>query len=317
MSRPSARALVDKATPLPSLHALHVFEVAARLGSFTRAGAELNVTQTAVSHQIKQLEGELEVLLFRRTGRGLELTRDGQAWLKELSAIFARLREVNRRLRRQAKGERPVVSLTTLPSFAARWLVPRLGGFIAQHPDIDLRISASEAVVDFAQEPIDVGIRFGPGPYPGLLAEKLLDDFFVVVAAPALAARLKKPADLLRQTLLFDDHEDAWPRWFQLLEVKAPPITRYHQLTDSSLLVEAAVRGQGVALARWSLIQDELSAERLLRVFPRAQALPVGHAYSLVGLRETFRRPEVAAFRDWLRREIRSLFHEFSTAPRD
>ena len=317
MSRPAARAESEKSAPLPSLHALHVFEVAARLGSFTRAGAELNVTQTAVSHQIKQLEEELEVLLFRRTGRGLELTRDGQAWLTELSTIFARLREANRRLRRRAKSERPVVSLTTLPSFAARWLVPRLGGFIAQHPEIDLRISASEGVVDFAQEPIDVGIRFGPGPHPGLFAEKLLDDYFVVVAAPPLAARLKKPADLLRQTLLFDDHEDAWPRCFRALGVKAPPITRYHQLTDSSLLVEAAVRGQGVALARWSLIQDELSAERLLRVFPQARPLPVGHAYSLVGLRETFRRPEIAAFRDWLRREIQSLFHEFSTAPRD
>jgi len=304
-SRPLRSA--EKALPLPSLHALHVFEVAARLGSFTRAGVELNVTQTAVSHQIKQLEGELDVLLFRRSGRGLELTRDGQAWLTELSVIFSRLREANRKLRRPSTSERPVVSLTTLPSFGARWLVPRLGGFLAQHPELDLRISASEAIVDFAREPIDVGIRFGPGPYPGLLAEKLLDDFFIAVAAPSRAARLKKPADLLRQMLLFDDHEDAWPRWFASLAGAAPPITRYHQLTDSSLLVEAAVRGQGVALARWSLIQDELSAGRLLRVFPRVAPLPVGHAYSLVGLRETFRRPEIAAFRAWLRGEIATL----------
>ena len=306
-ARPAAS--VDKLPPLPSLHGLHVFEVAARLGSFTQAGAELRVTQTAVSHQIKQLEGELNVLLFRRTGRGLELTPEGEAWLTELSVIFTRLRETNRRLRRRTKGERPVVSLTTLPSFGARWLVPRLGGFIAKHPDLDLRISASEAVVDFTREPIDVGIRFGPGPYPGLLAEKLLDDHFVIVAAPAKAARLKKPADLLRQTLLFDDHEDAWPRCFAALGLRATTPTRYHQHTDSSLLVEAAVRGQGVAMARWSLIQDELSAGRLLRVFPSAAPLAVGHAYSLVGLRETFRRPEIAAFRDWLRLEIRELAH--------
>jgi LysR family transcriptional regulator, glycine cleavage system transcriptional activator len=307
MSRPAARAATEKQASLPSLHALHVFEVAARLGSFTRAGAELNVTQTAVSHQIKQLEGELGVLLFRRTGRGLMLTGEGQAWLTELSGIFARLREANQRLRRRSTLERPVVSLTTLPSFAARWLVPRLGGFIAKHPDLDLRISSSEATVDFAREPIDVGIRFGKGPYPGLYAEKLLDDYFVVVAAPALAARLKKPLDLLRQTLLFDDHEDAWARCFDALGVSVASITRYHQLTDSSLLVEAAARGQGVALARWSLIQDELLAGRLLRVFPKAPPLPVGHAYSLVGLRETFRRPEIAAFRDWIRREIATL----------
>lgn len=307
MSGSRAAGSADKAPALPSLHALHVFEVAARLGSFTKAGAELRVTQTAVSHQIKQLEGELDVLLFRRTGRGLELTRDGQAWLTELSVIFARLREANRKLRRRSKNERPVVSLTTLPSFGARWLVPRLGAFLAKHPELDLRISASEAIVDFTREPIDVGIRFGPGPYPGLLAEKLLDDFFVAVAAPNKATRLKKPADFLRQTLLFDDHEDAWSRWFAALGVTAPAITRYHQLTDSSLLVEAAVQGQGVALARWSLVQDELAAGRLLRVLPRAEPLPVGHAYSLVGLRETFRRPEIAAFRDWLRLEIAAL----------
>src|SRR6187551_1776050 len=108
MPAPRTVSSVEKAPPLPSLHSLHVFEVAARLGSFTKAGAELRVTQTAVSHQIKQLEGELGVLLFRRTGRGLELTREGQAWLTELSAIFTRLREANRKLRQRLKGERPV-----------------------------------------------------------------------------------------------------------------------------------------------------------------------------------------------------------------
>jgi LysR family transcriptional regulator, glycine cleavage system transcriptional activator len=307
MANPRSSRISDKGLPLPSLHGLHVFEVAARLGSFTKAGAELNVTQTAVSHQIKQLEGELAVLLFRRTGRGLELTRDGQAWLTELSTIFARLRDANRQLRRRAKSERAVVSLTTIPSFGARWLVPRLGGFLAKNPELDLRISTSEAVVDFTREPVDVGIRFGRGPYPGLYFEKLHDDHFVVVAAPGKATRLKKLADLLQQTLLFDDHEDSWSRFFALVGLAESRRTRYHQMTDSGLLVEAAVRGQGVALARWSLIQDELSAGRLLRLFPHTPPLPVGHAYSLVGLRETFRRPEIAAFRDWLRLEMATL----------
>jgi LysR family transcriptional regulator, glycine cleavage system transcriptional activator len=297
----------QKSPPLPSLHALHVFEVAARLGSFTKAGVELNVTQTAVSHQIKQLEGELEVLLFLRTGRGLELTRDGQAWLTELSSIFNRLRDANRKLRQGPRSERPVVSLTTLPSFGARWLVPRLGGFLAKHPELDLRISASETTVDFSRQPIDLGIRFGKGPYPGLLSERLLEDQFVAVAAPSRAARLKKPADLLQQTLLVDDHEDAWPRFFAELRLNRSSRARYHQLTDSGLLVEAAVRGQGVALARWSLIQDELAAGRLLRLFPAIAPLPVGHAYWLVGLRETFRRAEIAAFRAWLRLEVRQV----------
>lgn len=301
-------AAAAQASPaLPSLHALHVFEVAARLGSFTRAASELCVTQTAVSHQIKQLEVELGELLFRRTGRALELTAAGRAWQAELSGIFTRLRDANRKLRDHKRSERPVVSLTTIPSFGTRWLVPRLGAFLTMHPELDLRISTSESIVDFAVEPIDVGIRFGSGRYPGLYREKLFDDFFVVVTAPAHASRLAHLRDLRRQTLLVDDHEDAWLRLFRSVGRSAPASVRFHQLTDSSMLVEAAVRGQGVALARWSLIQDELAAGRLALPLPKLEPLPVGHSYYLVGLRETFRRPEVAAFCDWLRREARAL----------
>jgi LysR family glycine cleavage system transcriptional activator len=293
--------------PLPSLNALHAFEVAARLGSFTKAALELGVTQTAVSHQIKQLEGELDVLLFRRTGRGLVLSDAGRAWQTELSAVFTRLRDANRRLRARQSQERPVVSLTTIPSFGTRWLVPRLGGFLSSHPQIDLRISTGEALVDFATESIDVGIRFGGGRYPGLHCEKLLDDYFLVVASPARAARLKKPRDLLQQTLLSDDHDDAWPRFFSAHGLSLSTRARHHQLTDSGMLVEAAARGQGIGLARWSLIQDELRSGRLQLVFPRLEPLPVGYGYYLVGLRETFRRPEVRAFRDWLVSETKDI----------
>ncbi len=263
--------------PLPSLHA--------RLGSFTKAAAELRVTQTAVSHQIKHLEEELEVPLFRRSGRGLTLTPSGVAWQAELSVVFGRLREANRKLRSRVGRERPLVSLTTIPSFGARWLVPRLGGFLARHPNLDLRISTSEALVDFTLEPVDVGIRFGKGPYPGLLAEKLFDDSFIVVASSECAERVITVRDLASQPLLKDDHEDAWPRWFRARGVPLPAGAHYHQLTDSGLLVEAAARGQGVALARWSLVQDELAAGRLRWLFPKLAQLPVGYAYHLVGLR--------------------------------
>jgi len=292
---------------LPSLKALHAFEVTARLGSFTRAAGVLGVTQTAVSHQIKQLEGELEVLLFRRTSRGPQLTEVGRAWQAELSTLFGRLRETNRRLRSTKAAERPSVSLTTIPSFGARWLVPRLGSFLAENPHIDLRISTSEALVDFALEPVDVGIRFGSGHYPGLFCEKLLDDYFVVVAAPGKAARLKRPRDLSEQTLLSDDHEDAWDRFFAAQGISSLPRARQHQLTDSGMLVEAAARGQGVGLARWSLVQDELRAGRLRVLFPKLEPLPVRHGYYLVGLRETFRRAEVSAFRKWLVSETKSI----------
>jgi len=306
MANPPALG-VKRELRLPSLHALHVFEVAARLGSFTQAAVELGVTQTAVSHQIKQLEGELDVLLFRRTARALVLTASGQAWYTSLSKIFERLRSVNVELRQRKLTERPVVSLTTIPSFGSRWLVPRLGSFLAQHPELELRISTSERIVDFSKESIDVGIRFGSGRYPGLFCEKLLDDWFVAVAAPSRAARLRKPADLLPQTLLFDDHEDAWARLFAAHVPSGAAPARRHQLTDSGLLVEAACRGQGVALARWSLVQDELRSGRLVRLFPRLAPLPTGHSYFLVGLRESFRRSEVSALRDWLRRETQSI----------
>lgn len=304
----------DSSTPardpaLPSLHALAVFEVAARLLSFTRAAAELGVTQTAVSHQIKHLEEELGAPLFRRAPRALSLTSAGQAWQSELAPLFTRLRELNRRLRRRSSNERPMVSLTTIPSFGSRWLVPRLGGFLSLHPELDLRISATEALVDFAASPIDVGIRWGKGRYPGLWSEKLLDDYWLAVASPAYAARhrLRRQRDLGQQTLLYDDTEDAWPRWFEAQGEPNPGRAQYHQLTDSGMLVEAALRGQGVALARWSLVHDELEQGRLLRLFPSVAPLPIELSYYLVGLRENLRRTEVRAFCDWLRKEAQGL----------
>jgi len=313
---PASRA----GSALPSLHALHVFEVTATVGSFTRAAAVLGVTQTAVSHQIRLLEEELSTTLFRR-GRSVSLTAAGQAWFAELSPVFERLRAVNRRLRQPARLERKLISITTIPSFGARWLVPRLGSFLAKQPDLDLRISTTEAITDFTSEAVDVGIRFGQGPYRGLHAEKLCDDFFVPVAAKSVAARVASPSDLVKKVLLFDDREDTWPRWFEMAGVAAPKRLRYHQLNDSGLLVEIATRGQGVGLARWSLVHDDLAAGRLCILFPEAPALGAGAAYYLVGLRETFRRAEVAAFRAWLPMEFRQLaaaelFHKFSAAPR-
>jgi LysR family glycine cleavage system transcriptional activator len=291
-----------KLLPLPSLNALHVFETAARHQSFTRAAAELGVTQTAVSHQVKALEGELGVVLFRRSPRGLVLTNEGQAWAAELQSIFHRLRDVNTKLRSSAHRERPLVAVSIIPSFAARWLVPRLGRFLEEHPNIDVRLSASGHLVDFAVEPFDLGIRYGGGRYPGLVSEKLADDAWVVVAAPALLARtrVRSPTDLARQTLLYDDDPDVWSRWFEACGVRDVAGAHRYEISDSAMLVDAAVRGQGVALARWALTYDELAAGRLAMVFPKQRALATGKAYYLVGPRETFRRAPVAAFRRWM-----------------
>ncbi|HVZ37538.1 MAG TPA: transcriptional regulator GcvA [Polyangiaceae bacterium] len=295
--------------PLPSLNALLAFEAAARHCSFTRAAAELGVTQTAISHQVRALENELGVALFRRSPQRIALTVDGQAWAAELQVVFARLRETNRRLRGSRIGTRAVVAVSVMPSFGSRWLVPRLGRFLSQHSELEVRISASERLVDFALEPLDLGIRYGLGRYPGLVTTKLADDAFVVVAAPALAARRShwELRDLQHETLLADDFPDAWQRWFRARGRTLPANARQSQLTDSAMLVEAAVRAQGVGLVRWSLAVDELELGRLALLFPRIPPLPTGLAYHVTAPRENLRRPAVASFRDWVIAESESL----------
>src|SRR5262245_49051577 len=303
------RAAPARAEPLPSLNALLAFEAAARHASFTRAAAELGVTQTAISHQVRALEHDLGAALFRRSPQRIALTPEGQAWATELSVVFGRLREANRRLRAQRGSARDVVSVSIIPSFASRWLVPRLGRFLIEHRDVEVRISASERLVDFGVEPVDLGIRYGGGRYPGLVTSKLADDAFVVVAAPALAAQRPhwQPADLARETLLHDDYPDAWASRFRARGRALPGGCRQTQLTDSAMLVEAAVRAQGVGLARWSLAADELAVGRLSLLFPRTPPLPTGLGYYLVTPRENLRRRAVVAFRDWVLAEAQSL----------
>lgn len=297
------------AAPLPSLNALLAFEAAARHSSFTRAARELGVTQTAVSHQVRALEKDLGTTLFRRAPPGIRLTADGERWAAELAVVFGRLREANARLRAAHGSERPAVSVSIIPSFGARWLVPRLGRFLASQPEVDVRISATERLVDFGSEPVDLGIRYGQGRYAGLVSTKLADDALIVVAAPSLAA--KHPAwrlpHLAQETLLHDDFPDAWGRWFGARGRALPARARRSQLTDSSMLVEAAVRGQGVALARWSLAVDELEVGRLVRLFPAVPPLPTGVAYYMVCPREKLGERAVAAFREWVRAEAEVL----------
>lgn len=297
------------AADLPSLTALRAFEAAARHLSFTRAAAELCVTQTAVSHQIKQLEAHLGVALFRREPRRLTLTPDGQAWAREMRDVFERLFDAHRRLRARARTARPVLAVSVIPSFAARWLVPRLGRFVAQHREVDVHISADERVVDFAAEPFDLGIRYGQGRYPGLVVEKLADDAFVVVCAPSLRARkrLASPDDLRRHVLLRDDEPGAWEKWLARNGVRDVDPARGSMLADSAMLVAAAVEGQGVALARRALAMDDVAAGRLVLPFPRSRPMPTGRGYYVASPRENLARAHVAAFRDWLRAEAEAL----------
>jgi LysR family glycine cleavage system transcriptional activator len=289
-------------TPLPPLTALRSFEAAARHLNFTRAAHELCVTQTAVSHQVRQLEALLGVALFARDGRGMRLTEEGANWARELHEVFSRLYAVNRRLREPTRNLQPSVTVSVLPSFAARWLVPRLGSFFAEHPGIDVRISPSERLVDLSEEAIDLGIRFGAGRYPGLIVKKLADDALELVCSPGLLKRkkLESLTDLRRHTLLHDDEPDAWLRYLQLHGATGVDSTRGSVFLDSSMLVAAAVDGQGVALVRRSLAVDELSAGRLVKPLPKLAPLVLPRAYYVACSRERLARPPVAAFRAWL-----------------
>jgi len=290
---------------LPNLHGLRVFEAAARHMSFTEAGRELCITQTAVSHQIKALEGELGVALFRRGPRRVTLTPAGRDWALSLAPIFAQLHAVHRKLAASATRPGVEVAVSVIPSFGNRWLVPRLGRFLERHPDVEMRISASAKLVTFQDDGMDLGLRYGQGHYPGLAVEKLADDAWVVVATPLLKARRRwrSPRDLGGHLLLHDDTPEAWNSWFARYGTPQGPPPRYTELEDSSMLVEAALRGHGVALARRSLVLDELASGRLVLAFPRLAPLPTGLAYYLVAPRENLRRPPVAAFWDWIKRE--------------
>jgi LysR family glycine cleavage system transcriptional activator len=291
------------------LTALRAFVVAARHLSFSKAAAELHVTPAAISQQIRQLEEQLGRQLFRRDGRQMLLTDAGQACLPGLSEGFARLVEAMAVL--QEAGEGRVLTVSVAPSFAAKWLLPRIDAFTEAHPGIDVRLSASMALVDFAAEDVDCAIRYGAGRYPGLVVLKLLNESVLPVAAPDLLAREgvpHGPGDLARFTLLHDVSADRdascpdWGMWLKAAGVRGLDARRGPHFDQSSLVLEAAVLGRGVALAKARLAEGDLKAGRLVRLFDVAR--PIGFAYYLVCPPARLALPRVKAFRDWLLGEV-------------
>ncbi len=287
---------------LPPLNALRAFEAAARHLSFTKAAEELNVTQAAISHQVKGLEDRLGVALFRRQNRALTLTEAGQAYLPALKDAFDAIDAATARL--VARDRSGAVTVTCLPSFAATWLVRRLGRFRAQHPDLDVRLLTNERLVDFAREDVDIGVRYGRGHWPGLMAEKLLTEDMFPVCAPALLKGpkpLKRPADLKHHTLLHDDMEMDWQRWLVAASVKGVDPNRGLQFSSSSMLLQAAADGQGVAMGRSALAAGYLAEGRLVRPFELK--LHSDAAYYVIYSQAHAHRPKVKTFRDFLMAE--------------
>ncbi|MDP6876079.1 MAG: transcriptional regulator GcvA [Alphaproteobacteria bacterium] len=288
---------------LPPLNALRAFEAAARQLSFTRAGAELHVTQAAISHQVKALEQWLGLVLFRRRGRAIVLTENGQTYLAAVREGLDLLAAATDRLtQRQDSG---ILTVSTMASFAAAWLVPRLGRFRAQHPDIDVRLSASDEIVDFARDDVDLAIRYGDGHWPGVEVVPLMTEDLFPVCSPALLLGphpLRRPEDLRHHTLLHDDMRETWRLWLLAAGVEGVDPDRGPGYNLSTLVIDAAVDAQGVALARSALIGDHLSSGRLVKPFD--VRLPAEFAYYLVHPARALDHPKVRAFRDWVLMEV-------------
>ena len=286
---------------LPPMQALRAFEAAAREKSLTRAADVLHVTHGAISHQIKALEDDLGVALVERAGRGIRLTDEGERFATRVRAAFAELAAGVQELSQRANPRRLRVSCT--PSFGARWLLPRIGRFIADNPDIDLDIGATNALADFARDDADVAIRYGFGHWPGVIAEHLSDDAFFPVCSPQIANGHppKRPEDLANYTLLRADDE-YWKPWFEAVGLDWPEPERGTIFNDSSHLLQAAADGQGVALARRTLIGKDLHNGVLMRPFD--VEVPAPRRFYLVyppRLRDT---PKLTAFRAWIKREL-------------
>ncbi|WP_259781122.1 transcriptional regulator GcvA [Aestuariispira ectoiniformans] len=285
---------------LPPLNTLRAFEAAARHLSFTRAADELFVTQAAISHQIKTLETALGVQLFKRLNRALMLTEEGQVFLPAVRDALRTLMAGVDKLREQETSGALTVSV--MPSFAASWLVPRLGKFHSTYPDIDLRISASFEPVDFDRDTVDVAIRWGRGNYPGLASVRFMTEDIFPVCSPKLLEDsehpLKEPGDLKYHTLLHDEMETDWRTWLIAANVKGVDPNRGVSFNFSDMVLQAAVDGQGVALGRSFLARDALQMGLLVRPFDLS--LPGEFAYHFVCPEQSFDRPKVKVFRDWL-----------------
>ncbi|MDP5290766.1 transcriptional regulator GcvA [Oceanimonas sp. CHS3-5] len=284
---------------LPPLNALKAFEAAARNLSFTRAAEELFVTQAAISHQIKGLEEFLGIKLFRRRNRSLLLTEEGQSYFLEIKDIFTAISDATERLlARSAKG---ALTVSLQPSFAIQWLVPRLVRFSEAHPDIDVRIKAVDLDEGSLTDDVDVAIYYGRGNWPGLRADKLHAEYLIPVCSPMLlmgTRPLKTPEDLTRHTLLHDTSRRDWKAWFKQLDIQAANVNQGPIFSHSSMVIQAAIHGQGVALGHSVLTQPELDAGRL--VCPFEQVLMSKNAYYLVSHESQAGLGKIAAFRDWM-----------------
>jgi LysR family transcriptional regulator, glycine cleavage system transcriptional activator len=286
---------------LPSLNGLRAFEAAARFMSFTHAAAELNVTQTAISHQIRRLEDQLGIKLFIRQNRALALTQQAQDYLPSVRAAFEDLRRATARLLRTDNDGRLTVSTTA--SLATKWLVSRVAAFQDANPGLEVRITTSTHLVDFRREEVDIAVRYGRGTWPGLRADWLMAERLFPVCAPSLLTGpepLREPADLAHHTLLHTMvSRDDWRLWLTAAGLPHTIAAQRGLTFDQGFTaIQAAMEGLGIALGRQSLVEADIAAGRLIALFDTE--LPQDAGYYVVAPEATADTPKITLFRDWL-----------------
>ncbi|MFO1033302.1 MAG: transcriptional regulator GcvA [Hyphomicrobiales bacterium] len=293
---------------LPPLNALRAFESAARHLSITLAAEELHVTPAAISHQIRLLEDHIGLAVFVRNGRGLALTDAGAAGLRDLQSGFERLAAAMDAI--DSLGETGLLTISVAPSFAAKWLLPRLHLFQERHPEIDVHVAASMQLVDFTRDGVDLAIRYGAGNYGDLAREKLLSEAVFPVCSPSYMVEhgpLLSAGDLMGRTLLHDDSPDNdpscpnWDMWLRASGATQIDAARGPRFNQASLVLEAAILGRGIALAKANLAADDLAARRL--VAPFAATHPIDFAYYIVAPKAKLNLPKVSHFCNWLRKQ--------------
>ncbi|MDR6586624.1 transcriptional regulator GcvA [Herbaspirillum frisingense] len=291
---------------LPNLPALRGFDAAARHECFSRAAEEVHVTPSAISHQVRALEADLGLQLFKRHGKRIAITETGQRFAATIRKSLGEIAQAAEHLRSLNRQQRLVISVT--PSFASRWLAPRLWKFIDVHPEIEVVLQSGSHLADLRLDGVDVGIRFGRGKYSGVVTEKLSDDYYYPVAAPGYrgnggrSRKLTRPADLAHCTLLRMDTRESWQPWLTLAGLDLPEPSGTLVVEDSSLTLRHAVEGKGVALSRHTIASQEIASGTLVRLFD--VALLCEEAHYLVHLPEGMEKPGVVAFRRWIFEEM-------------
>ncbi|MCK5425765.1 MAG: transcriptional regulator GcvA [Emcibacter sp.] len=289
---------------LPNLNSIRAFETVARHLSITRAAKELNVTQAAVSHQIKALEEQMGVMLFRRHNKGLLLTKEGQAMSQPMTNAFDMIADATNLI---FNSEVQILKVSMLSSFATGWLVPRLAGFYAEYPNIDIRILVTSKEMDFLKTgDVDLDLRYGDGKWPQVDSQKFMTEEIFPVCSPALLKGdipLNSLDDLSHHVLLHDHKDIGWKEWLDDAGVKGIDYSRGPGFFQSHMTLQAAALGHGVALGRRPLVSELLKTGELVKPFDIN--LPTGMGYYMVNINTASDKSKIRAFTNWLLEEVR------------